>query len=248
MSDFQKDIQKKHYDKIAQEYTTRIDETSYNYYFAFTKQAIFSALKKHFKDLSSCTGIDIGCGNGDLTVAIKEKCLEMTGTDLSEGMISSAKKKHKTKKIRFLEAPSEKMSVKNSEFDFSVATHLFHHLAEKKLIENTIKEMKRVTKNKGIIIIVDVNKMNPASFFIQYLMVKRGVDTGKEKLVWPRTILNIFKKNNIKKIKYAGFCFVPHIFPKFNKYDSLIAKTFMNKFIGKDYIIVGEVIKNERNR
>jgi ubiquinone/menaquinone biosynthesis C-methylase UbiE len=242
-SDLIKNIQKKHYDLIAKNYTKKIHEKSYNYYFEFTRDIIVHILKNSLKRLDKCKGLDIGCGNGDFTTAIKDVCLCMVGTDISNGMVSLAKKSHKSKRLNFIASSSDNLRFKESEFDFSIAAHLFHHLIDKKLVKNTILEMKRVVKDKGLIIIVDVNKINPFSVLIQYLMTQRGVDTGKERLVWPQTITKLFKKYKIKIIKYNGFCLIPHIFPKLKKYNKLLEKTFLNKFLGKDYIIVGRVLK-----
>jgi len=238
-----KDIQKRHYDLIAEKYIKRIHEKSYNYYFEFTKKVIIESLKNYFEEFYKCKGLDIGCGNGNLTATIKEVCSRMTGIDISKGMISLAKKTYKSKKLKFITSSSDKLKFRDSEFDFSIIVHLLHHLVEKKIIENTILEMKRVTKEKGLIIIVDVNKLNPFSVLIQYLMFKRGVDSGKEKLVWPQTIIKLFKTHGIKTIKYKGFCLIPHFFPKLKKYNRLLEKTFLNKIMGKDYIVVGQVIK-----
>ena len=87
-----KELQKKHYDNLADDYSKRINEKSYRYYFEFTKDIITKTLLDHFKDINKCKGLDIGCGNGDITAEIKKLCKIMVGTDLSDGMISSAKK------------------------------------------------------------------------------------------------------------------------------------------------------------
>ena len=104
-------------------------------------------------------------------------------TDLSEGMIAVASQFHNKKELEFVASPSVQMPYADSRFDFSVSTHLFHHLASEDLIERTIMEMVRVTRNGGLIVIVDVNRCNPFSHLIQYLMVKCRVDTGDEVLV-----------------------------------------------------------------
>jgi 2-polyprenyl-3-methyl-5-hydroxy-6-metoxy-1,4-benzoquinol methylase len=65
-----KKIQKKHFDAIAAQYTSRIDEKSYKHYFEFTRANIVNALKEGLKNLPECKGLDVGCGQGDLAAAI----------------------------------------------------------------------------------------------------------------------------------------------------------------------------------
>lgn len=242
MEDSLRKAQKKHYNKIAKQYEKRIDEKSYQYYFNFTSKKIISELQNNLSKLKSKKGLDVGCGNGDLTNEVKKYCSSMIGTDLSKGMIDVAKKRHKTSKLSFIATPSDNLPFKDSEFDFCICTHLFHHLVTKELMSKTISEMKRVTKKNGIIIIVDSNKINPIVTIGQNLMIKRGVDTGLERLVWPRTIVNLIKLNNIKVVKSRGYCLIPHIFPKLIFLNNCLESTFLNK-LGKDYIHVGKIIK-----
>ncbi len=237
-----KKIQKKHFDEIANQYASRIDAFAYNYYFNFTKNEITKSLKKNSKkDLIECIGLDVGSGNGDLTAAIGRECKTMIGCDVSDEMVRLAKRNHKN--VTFCPMPSDSLEFKESNFDFVMSTHLFHHLADAELIERTIAEIKRVAKNNALIAIVDVNKLNPTSNLIQHLMVKRGVDTGKERLVSPHEILSVFKKHGIREVEYRGFCFIPHFFSFARSANSFFDIKGINKLIGKDYVIVGRVYK-----
>ena len=237
-----KKAQKAHYNKIAKQYEKKIDEKSYHYYFGFTSKRIISKLQANIPKLKSKKGLDVGCGNGDLTNEVRKHCSSMIGTDLSKGMVGVAKKRYKTSNLSFTASPSDKLPFKDSEFDFCICTHLFHHLVTKELISKTMAEMKRVTKNKGIIIIVDSNKMNPIVSIGQNLMIKRGVDTGLERLVWPRTIVKLLKKNKIDVIESRGYCLIPHFLPKLIFLNDPLESTFLNK-LGKDYITVGRIVK-----
>jgi ubiquinone/menaquinone biosynthesis C-methylase UbiE len=242
MADSMEVLQKKHFDLIAEEYSSRIHEASYRYYLDFTKDALFKAIKSNHKKLSALRGLDIGCGIGDFTSAVAVLVKNMVGTDLSPGMISVARKRH-SKRIRFITSKSDKIQFSDSTFDFCMAVHLFHHLAKEQLIEKTIKEMKRVTKIGGTIVVVDVNKKNPVSRLIQYLMVKRGVDTGKERLVNPKVVEKMFERNNIKLQYHKGVCLAPHFLPWLKIFNKTLEGSFIGKRFGKDYILVGEVHK-----
>jgi len=229
--------QKRHYDKIARNYTKNIDQRSYDYYFCFTKMALLNTLKNHFKNLKSCKGLDNGCGNGDLARAVREHCKSMTGADISKGMIALSK--NKKSDVKFTCAPSDKLPFKDSAFDFVISTHLFHHLITDRLVDATVNEMKRVVKKGGIIVILDTNKLNPLSGFMQCLMVKRGVDTGDEKLLSPTKLIKILKKHNMKYIRYEVSCTIPHFLPLLKQLNPVLEKSIVGKVMAKDYVICG---------
>ncbi len=236
-----KKAQQEHFDSVSGDYARKIGRESYDYYLRFTRNAIIGALNEHFSDLSNISGLDLGCGNGDFTAIIGDKCQSMVGADLSSGMIAAANSAHHLANIQFMVSPSDHLEFPDSTFDFSLSVHLLHHLADVMLVRRTLVEMERVTKKNGVIIIVDVNKLNPLSSLIQYLMVSRGVDTGLEKLVAPRLVKNIFKKSGVKRVSYKGFCFVPHFVPWLSKFDEMFGKILPHKIIGKDYLIVGKI-------
>lgn len=243
-----KRVQRRHYDRLSEDYARKIDEKGYKYYFEFTRGVILGVLKGCLEEPDRCDGLDVGCGNGDLTAAMRQVCRTMTGVDLSKGMISSARERNPQPGVRFIVTPSDCLPFRDSEFDFCVTTHLLHHLADDGLMEDTFAEVSRVTKDGGLIVVVDVNRVNPFSVLIQHLMVKRGVDTGNEKLVWPSTILRMFRRNGIAKVRYNGYCMVPHFFPGLKRLNPVLERSFLNKFLGKDYIIVGKVAKGRRRR
>ncbi len=235
-----KSAQKAHYDGISEVYAERIDRVSYDYYFRFTEDAILSAITSHFGENAEISGLDVGCGIGDFTAAISKKCQSMIGVDISSGMVSVADSAHQRPGLSFAASPSDKLDFPSATFDFSIAIHLLHHLADETLIKAVLQEMKRVTKDGGLIIIVDVNKLNPVSPLIQYLMVKRGVDTGLEKLVSPHFVTTSLRALGVEVLLHKGFCFVPHFFPWLTKFDKIFGRIFPSKIIGKDYLIAGK--------
>ncbi|MEE2708831.1 MAG: methyltransferase domain-containing protein [Gemmatimonadota bacterium] len=233
-------IQRKHFNTIADQYVERLNEAAYLYYFGETKRIILNTLISYFgkEDLLCKRGLDVGCGVGDITGSLARSSGSMTGTDIAEGMCRLASHKQVEFMSRFLPASSNSLPFKDSSFDFIISAHVFHHLIDPEVLKSTIREFRRIVKSGGLMVIVDVNPVNPISKLTQYLMVKRGVDTGKEKLIFPWIIFKEFRASSIKHFYYRGYCFVPHLLPCLSSLNDFFGKTPLHVF-GKDYIIAG---------
>ncbi|MBU3129098.1 MerR family transcriptional regulator [Clostridium tagluense] len=97
--------------------------------------------------------LEIGVGTGNLANRFLSIGLHITGLDQSREMLNVAKEKFPKLKLRlgeFLKLPFE-----NNTFDVIVSTYAFHHLNEEEKIV-AIKEMLRILKNDGKIIIGDL--------------------------------------------------------------------------------------------
>lgn len=103
--------------------------------------------------------LDIGCGNGRLYHVLKEKQIQYTGLDLSEELIKIAKTKYPEadfkvgdmKKLPFGSAQDK------AGFDVVFCVAAFHHLATAEERLQTLREMKRVVKPGGKILLINWN-------------------------------------------------------------------------------------------
>ena len=237
-----KAAQRAHFDGVSDSYTEAVGEQAYHHYVGMTISALSAELSRRFADLSDISGVDVGCGMGNLVSAMGERCGAMTGFDISSGMIDAARRAHGTKSnLTFGVAPSDALDLPDRSVDFSMTVYLLHHLAEEDLIAGTFAEMKRVTRDGGTIIVVDVNTLNPLSPLRQRISVARGVDTGLEKLIPARRAIGLLEKLDIEVTTYRGIGFVPHIFGWLLPCNDLIGKVLPHKLIGKDYILAGKV-------
>ena len=69
----------------------------------------------------SC-GLDVGCGSGSSTIALKEICNEVIGIEESEEMLKVAKNKYKDENIYFLKCRAEDAPFRNNFFDVVTAS------------------------------------------------------------------------------------------------------------------------------
>jgi ubiquinone/menaquinone biosynthesis C-methylase UbiE len=100
--------------------------------------------------------IDIGCGTGAMCNVFYEQGLTVTGIDLAEGMIKTAKKKSIGKDIKFIEANMlTGLPFADKSFDVSISSFVAHGLSKNERLI-MYDEMKRITKH--LVIIYDYNE------------------------------------------------------------------------------------------
>ncbi len=100
--------------------------------------------------------IDVGCGTGVISLLLSEMGHNVTGIDLSEGMLTKAKEKasglHLT--VDFTIGDAENPLFSDESFDIVINRHLLWTLPHP---EKAIKEWKRILKPGGKVIIIDGN-------------------------------------------------------------------------------------------
>lgn len=97
--------------------------------------------------------LDFGCGNGRFLEFVYQKDLKINyrGVDVSEELINLAKEKYKKESFSLIEN-EQNLPFKKSEFDVVVSIAVFHHF-NSFMAEKSLKEIKRVLKKDGIVII-----------------------------------------------------------------------------------------------
>ena len=173
--------------------------------------------------------LDVACGTGrfvqDLFKTKKE--IEYHGIDTSKAMLKKLKDRMKGKLINLYCQDASKLPFKDKTFDISYSFHLLWHIEKSDQIK-IIKEMMRVTKDGGIIIIDAYNK----DFFYDKIRKKRKYPDGYE--VFKLSIKEIKKiLKPLKEIEIFGIL-DPHIDNKF-VFDSM---TFVpNKILKKQHYL-----------
>ncbi|NJD76434.1 MAG: methyltransferase domain-containing protein [Candidatus Methanoperedens sp.] len=116
--------------------------------------------------------LDVATGTGKLAFAFAKRGYDVTGIDLSEAMLKVAIKKNKYENAKFVHADATNLPFKNSSFDVSCVSFALHDMPST-IREKTLKEMTRVSKPKGIIVIVDYAlPKNRIGRFLIYHFVK----------------------------------------------------------------------------
>jgi ubiquinone/menaquinone biosynthesis C-methylase UbiE len=106
--------------------------------------------------------LDVGCGTGRLLAQLRHALphLELTGLDLSPFYLDEARRR--LDGVTFVEANAEAMPLKDDAFDAAISVFLFHELP-RNARRNVLREMARVVRPGGLLILVDAVQREEAS-------------------------------------------------------------------------------------
>jgi len=105
--------------------------------------------------------LDIGCGTGGFLAVIAGIAKDVTGIDISEEFVSAAREtveRHGLGNARVERASSEDLPYPDAHFEAVVIVDVLHHLAA---VPPTLREVQRVLKPGGKLIVFEPNKLNP---------------------------------------------------------------------------------------
>ncbi len=154
--------------------------------------AEFSIFRKFIRDRDKI--LDAGCGNGRLIELLRNKKIDYTGIDFSEGLIEIAKKKYPG--YKFLVGNILSLPFPDNYFDVVLSVAVLHHIPSNNLRMKAIQEARRVLKKNGkfILTVWDVwGKRNLLLLVLRYSLLKL---LGKSKLDFRDVFVPWGKKTN----------------------------------------------------
>jgi demethylmenaquinone methyltransferase/2-methoxy-6-polyprenyl-1,4-benzoquinol methylase len=99
--------------------------------------------------------LDVGCGTGDLSIAIFEKtAAPVVGIDFCRPMLELAKKK--APQLRFIEGDALRLPFADCSFDCITIAFALRNLSS---VEAGLVELKRVLKPKGVLAILEFSQL-----------------------------------------------------------------------------------------
>ncbi len=192
--------QAEHYNTIAAEYDGTLPEPAVSHY--LRKRVDFVR-----RLIPAGRVLDVGCGTGRLGRALAEAGYEVWGADLSVGMLRRFVERRAG---RAVVADATNLPWFDAAFDLTVCVALLHHIAEAGRVAAAIREMVRVTRPGGWVVIWDHNPNNP---YWPILMRRIPQDTGAERLVPLREIVAVLRRCPVTEVRAYRLGFVPDFVP-----------------------------------
>lgn len=100
------------------------------------------------------TVLDVATGTGQQAFAFAKRGHNVIGVDLTESMLEIARKHNKGGLVKFEAADATRLRFEENSFDVSCISFALHDMPPN-IREKVLREMVRVTKPNGIIVIVD---------------------------------------------------------------------------------------------
>jgi len=157
--------------------------------------------------------LDIGCGNGRFSELFSDS-VKYIGVDISEKMLAIAKERYPRRKFILFDGLN--LPFADESFDLVICIAVFHHLPSEELRQVFLKEIKRVLKKEGKLVLTVWYLWKKIQFwrlFFKYTLLKilqkSQLDFFDVYFPWQKRYqryLHAFNKNELKKeAKRAGF-------------------------------------------
>jgi SAM-dependent methyltransferase len=153
-------------------------------------------------------GLDVGCGTGVLAGRLAAAGYEMAGVDPSGGMLDVLRAN--TPAVAATEASGTALPFDEDSFDLVLTVAALHHIAEPADVHQTLREMVRVARPGGRIVVWDHNPRNP---YWGRLMARVPQDTGEERLIPEAEVLEGLRAGGAEIISSVQLGMVPDFTP-----------------------------------
>lgn len=187
---------------------------------------------------SGGTALDVGCGNGIISLYLGRYGFNVTGIDISEKAIKYAIENNSFPNVKFKVESAEGIVASGEQFDVIICSEVLEHLHDPSSLVKTLYDS---LKSDGVLIITVPNGYGPRELFVTKPILKlRGkngklwalVSSMKSKLGYSgttvqstadnldhvqfftlRDLKNMLSNNNFKAIKYGKANFIEDVFP-----------------------------------
>lgn len=165
--------------------------------------------------------LDLGCGNGRLYSALKDKNVRYVGIDSSAKLIEIAKTKYQGENLKFLVVEALSLPFSENSFDKVFSIAVLHHIPSDEFRLEFLKEAGRILKSKGLLILTVWNlrqKEDVLWSLLKYTILralgKSKLDPGDVFYPWKNSegevsaqrYVHCFKKKELEElIEKAGF-------------------------------------------
>ena len=141
---------KKYFDDVASQW----DKMQESFFSEAVREKAYTVANIQSGEIAA----DIGAGTGFITEGLIQRGLRVIAIDQSEAMLQELKKKFKSAgEIDYRKGEAEKLPVEGDSIDYVFANMFLHHV---ELPSIAIKEMVRILKPGGMLVITDMDEHN----------------------------------------------------------------------------------------
>jgi SAM-dependent methyltransferase len=161
------------------------------------------------KDLLPMGGLvlDVGCGTGQLAAAIASHGYDVFGVDLSASMVARARSRGLAGTFAGV---TTALPFAADSFLLALTVATLHHLETPERVAATVREMGRVVKPGGFVVLWDHNPSNP---YWPILMKRVPQDSGDERLVPREELLRDVRAAGLRSYKVLRSGLTPDFMP-----------------------------------
>ncbi|WKV12907.1 methyltransferase domain-containing protein [Marivirga harenae] len=136
---------------------------------------IVSNLREWHENPEDVHILDVGCGNGIISLNLGELGYNVHGIELSEDAIKIAKDQNKFSNVIFEKANAETLKLEGKKYDVVICSEVLEHLNQP---ENLLEELRYLIKNNGALIVTVPNGVGPRELFVTRPFIKIRNNNG----------------------------------------------------------------------
>ncbi len=204
-----------HFDEIAEAYRDEIPE--------HVRELLLAKKVRHIDELLALRGIakgarglDLGCGQGWYLAELTRLGYRVDGADYSAGQLEKAAQ-HLAERgcgpARFVQADAQALPFEDASYDFVYTVNAMHHILSPEAQANAFREVVRVLRPGGVLVLHEINTHNPLfRFYMGYVFpLLKQIDEGNEQWILPTALPTVVGGRWLADVKY--FTFLPDFLP-----------------------------------
>jgi len=188
---------------------------SIDYYTKVKAQNLIEFIKNNIIDVTKIKIMDVGCGHGLIHPFLskhEDLCVEIHAVDMAASVIDYARKENPT--VSYKVHNGKDLPYKANSFDLAYTICVMHHVPPQDWKE-FLKEMKRVIKPGGLLVVFEHNPYNP--------LVKKFVNNcpidANAVLLQARKVRGLLREIDMDNIRSKYILFTPFDNPFFHWLD-----------------------------
>ncbi len=198
-----------HFDAIAQDYNAQWSPHVWDLLIDRKVGFMTEALPK--SPAAAGIGLDLGCGLGLQTAALRERGYRVVGLDPSVGLLAAGQKRIGPTPV--LAGSALELPFGDASLDFIYTIGVLHHLPGREAQQSAFREIARVLKPGGRLLVHESNPRNPLfRFYMGYLFpILKSIDEGTEWWIDPRSLESL---EDLQPESVRYFTFLPDFTPR----------------------------------